>query len=103
VKLSELEKGQRAIIKDIDLPDKLKQRLHSMGLNKNEIIFVCRVGFLKGSFYIKIECESCIIISKNEADHIEVELMEEKSYQDIHNKKLIQSCETCCQDEDKTI
>lgn len=100
MKLSELDKGQRAIIKDINLSNDLKQRLQSMGINKDEIIYVCRVGFLKGSFYIKTGCDSCIIISRNEAEHIEVELLK-KGHQHRWGKKrkFLDNCETCCQEE----
>ncbi len=97
MKLSELDKGGRAIIKDIDLPNDLKQRLQSMGLNKDEMIYICRVGFLKGSFYIKTGCDSCVIISKNEADHIEVELYG-KGHQHRWGKK--RKFENCCQKEE---
>ncbi len=75
MKLSKLIKGQKAVIKEINLPEELKQRLTSLGFVKNEIIKICKVGFLGGSFYIKLNVGSCIMISKNEAEHIEVELI----------------------------
>jgi Fe2+ transport system protein FeoA len=100
MKLSEMEKGQRAIIKDIKLDGELKQRLSSLGLIKNELIHICRVGFMKGSFYIKTGCDSCIIISKNEADHIEVELYG-KGHQHRWGKRFkADSCVYCCQEEE---
>lgn len=101
MKLSQLNKGQRALIKDISLPEELKQRLQSMGLVKNEVVYVCRVGFMKGSFYLKFSCDSCIIISKNEAEHIEVELLEGKQHRYRWGRKNFQdSCQSCCQDEE---
>lgn len=75
MKLSKLIKEQKAIIKEINLPEELKQRLTSLGFVKNEIIKICNVGFLGGGFYIKLNVGSCIMISKNEAEHIEVELI----------------------------
>ncbi len=95
MKLSELEKGQRAVIKDINLSQELKQRLNSMGIIKNELIFICRVGFLKGSFYVKINCDSCIIISKNEADHIEVKLVN-GAHRHRWGRRFAGNCEECC-------
>jgi len=96
VKLSELERGQRAIIKEIDLPSELKQRLQSMGLVKDEVIYICRVGFLKGSFYVKFTSDSCIIISKNEADHIEVELLKKGHQHRWGQKRFVDNCMSCC-------
>ncbi len=96
MKLSELERGQKAIIKEINLPEKLKQRLQSMGLHKDELIHVCRVGFLKGSFYVKFSCDSCIIISKNEADQIEVELLKKGHQHRWGQKRFVDNCMSCC-------
>ncbi len=99
MKLSELKKGDRAIIKEIKLEDGIKQRLLSMGLVKNEFIYICRVGFLGGSFYIKVACDSCIIVSKNEADRIEVQKVG-KGYQHRWGKRDIsKECMSCCQEE----
>ncbi len=98
MKLSELEKGQKAIIKEINLPEELKQRLHSLGLVKNELIHVCRVGFMKGSFYLKINFDSCVIVSKNEADNIEVELAG-KGMRHRWGKRFFGGCQSCCQEE----
>ena len=99
MKLSELENGQNAIIKDIDLPNELKQRFNSMGLIKGELIHICRVGFLRGSFYVKIAHNSCVILSKNEAKHIEVELLK-KGFQHRWGKRgIIDMCDSCCQDD----
>ncbi len=98
MKLSELQKGQRAIIKNIKLPIELKQRLNSMGIIKNEFIFICRVGFLKGSFYVKINCDSCIIISKNEADRIEVELANE-GHRHRWGKRFAETCKSCSKED----
>jgi len=101
MKLVKLERGQRAIIKDISLPEELKQRLQSMGLVKNEMVYVCRVGFMRGSFYLKTSCDSCVIISKNEAEQIEVELFDAKQHRHRWGWKNFQdSCQTCCQKEE---
>ncbi len=97
MKLSQMQKGERAVIVSIDLPEELKQRLKSLGLVKNELIHICRVGWMGGSFYIKINFDSCIIISKNEAEHIEVELFGKgKRYR--WGKRLSSGCKNCCQE-----
>ena len=97
MKLSELERGQRAIIKEVNLPEELKQRLQSMGLVKDEMIHICRVGFLKGSFYVKFATNSCIIISKNEADQIEVELFKKDHQYRWGQKRFVDDCMSCCE------
>ncbi len=96
MKLSELERGQKAIIKEINLPEELRKRFQSLGLVKNEFIHICRVGFLKGSFYVKFANDSCIIISKNEADHIEVELFKKGHQHRWGQKRFVDNCMSCC-------
>ena len=96
MKLSQLKKGDRAIIKEIDLPSDIKQRLNSMGLTKSAEIYLCRVGLFGGSFYIKIEYESCVIISKNEADKVEVEPIK-GGFRHRWGRKFSDGCESCCQ------
>ncbi len=94
MKLSQLQRGQRAVVKNIYLPEDIKERLNSMGFIKNELIFICRVGLLRGSFYIKINCSSCIIINKNEAQNIEVELLD-SAHRYRWGKHLGYNCESC--------
>ena len=99
MKLSQLNKGQWAVIKEIDLPADLKQRFQSMGLYKDVLIYVCRVGFLRGSFNVKTSCDSCIIISKNEAEHIKVQLAKKEERYKWGKKEFVENCQTCCQND----
>jgi len=72
LKLSKLEKGQRAIVESVDLEDGLKKRFSSMGLSRGVILRVCRRTFGSDSLHVKLECAACIALSKSEAEHIEV-------------------------------
>ncbi len=72
MKLSELEKGQRAIVESVDLEDDIKKRFSSMGLSRGIILRVCRRTFGSDSLHVKLDCSSCIALSKKEAKHIEV-------------------------------
>ncbi len=72
MKLSKLEKGQRGIVESVDLNDGLKKRFSSMGLSRGIILRVCRRTFGSDSLHVKLDCSSCIALSKTEADHIEV-------------------------------
>lgn len=72
MKLSELEKGRRAIVESVDLDADLKKRFSSMGLSPGIILRVCRRTFGSDSLHVKIECSACLALSKAEASHIEV-------------------------------
>ena len=72
MKLSELEKGTRAIVESVDLDIDLKKRFSSMGLSPGVILRVCRRTFGSDSLHVKIECSACLALSKVEASHIEV-------------------------------
>ena len=72
MKLSELEKGTRAIVESVDLDIDLKKRFSSMGLSPGVILRVCRRTFGNDSLNVKIECSACLALSKAEASHIEV-------------------------------
>ncbi len=72
MKLSELEKGQRAMIESVNLDADLKKRFSSMGLSPGIILRVCRRTFGNDSLHVKIECAACLALSKAEASHIEV-------------------------------
>jgi len=72
VKLTELKKGQKAIVKRINANAELKQRLFSLGIVRGaEIELVdCSIG--KSTIEIKVG-HSLIALRENEANLIEVE------------------------------
>ena len=71
-KLTELEIGAHAIIKDINADDELKHRLLSMGIQKNVEIKV--KGYSLGKKVFKIDANhTALAIRKEEADKIEVD------------------------------
>jgi len=72
MKLSKLKKGTRAIVESVDLDADLKKRFSSMGLSPGIILRVCRRTFGSDSLHVKIECSTCLALSKAEASHIEV-------------------------------
>jgi len=72
MKLSKLKKGTRAIVESVDLNADLKKRFSSMGLSPGIILRVCRRTFGSDSLNVKIECSSCLALSKAEASHIKV-------------------------------
>jgi len=72
MKLSELEKGTRAIVESVNLENDLKKRFSTMGLSSGIILRVCRKTFGKDSLHVKIDCSSCLALSKTEASHIKV-------------------------------
>ena len=72
MKLSELEKGQRAIVDSVNLKKDLKKRFSSMGLSRGIILRVCRKTFGNDSLHVKLDCSSCIALSKTEANDIDV-------------------------------
>ncbi|NOX16612.1 MAG: ferrous iron transport protein A [Epsilonproteobacteria bacterium] len=72
MKLSELKKGTRAIVESVNLEDDLKKRFSAMGLSPGIILRVCRRTFGSDSLHVKVECSSCLALSKTEASQIKV-------------------------------
>ncbi len=72
MKLSELKKGQRAIVDSVDLEKDLKKRFSTLGLSRGIILKVCRKTFGKDSLHVKLDCAACIALSNSEASLIEV-------------------------------
>ncbi len=72
MKLSELEKGQRAIVDKVNLKEDLKERFSSMGLSVGTPIRVCRKTIGNDSLHVKLDCTSCLALSREEAKFIEV-------------------------------
>ncbi len=72
MKLTELKKGQKAIIKKIDANPELKQRLFSLGVVKGAEVEVVDCSLGKSTIEIKVG-NSLIALRENEANLIEVE------------------------------
>jgi Fe2+ transport system protein FeoA len=72
LKLSDLKKGDRAIIKRIDADESLKKRLASFGVGKGSelIVETCSIG--KKTFEIIVD-GTMIAIRGGEAKRVEVE------------------------------
>jgi len=95
MKLSELEKGRKAIINHLDLDDDLKKRFSSMGLNSGTVLKVCRKTFGCDSLHVKIEHSSCLALSKQEASRIEVTHMLKNSFE-MNEKCKFEDNDKCC-------
>ncbi len=74
MKLSEMKKGQRAIIKDITADTELKNRLMSFGIGRGEELEVKGCSLAKQTIEIEID-GTLIALRKEEADRIQVELI----------------------------
>jgi ferrous iron transport protein A len=72
LKLTQLQKGQKAIIKKIDAPLDLKQRLYSLGVVKGTEIELIDYSLGKSTLEIKAG-NSLIALREKEAQQIEVE------------------------------
>ena len=72
MKLSEMKKGQRGIIKDITADMEFKNRLLSFGIGKGEELEVKGCSLAKQTMEIDID-GTLIALRKEEADRIEVE------------------------------
>ncbi|RXI38959.1 iron transporter [Malaciobacter mytili] len=71
MKLSELNKGDKAIIVYIDCENTLKNRFYSFGITKNSIITVEEVTLTKSTIEIKIK-NTKVALRLSEASQIEV-------------------------------
>ncbi len=72
MKLSDLKKGQKAIIKKIDCNNELKQRFYSFGMIKGSTIEVENISLAKNTIEVNIE-DTSIALRMEEAQAIEVE------------------------------
>jgi len=75
MKLSDLKKGQNAIITNLGCEIELKQRFYSFGINKNSTIAVENISFSKNTIEINVE-DTFIALRMEEAKCIEVEIIE---------------------------
>jgi Fe2+ transport system protein FeoA len=100
MKLNDIEKGQRAIINKIDLPEKLKDRFVSLGLNRGSIIKVCRKTLNGDNLNIKLDCATCIVLSKEEAEHIKVSRVEGDFNFCNRNRNRNENDALCCDEDD---
>jgi ferrous iron transport protein A len=73
--MSDLKKGQKAIIKNINCSTELKQRFYSFGMIRNSSFEVENISFAKNTIEINIE-DTSIALRMEEAQAIEVELSE---------------------------
>jgi ferrous iron transport protein A len=70
--LSDLKKGQEAIIKTIKATSKLKQRLHSFGVIPGEKLELKECSIARQTMEIEVD-NTLIALRRTEADKIEVE------------------------------
>ncbi len=70
--LSELNKGDSALIVALKMNDETKNRFSSLGLSKGEHIRVVECGFSKSTMEIKVG-STLLALRKSEAMKIEVE------------------------------
>ena len=72
MKLSELKKGQKAIVKSIEGDKEMKQRFLSFGLTKGSEVELIDCSFGKSNLEIKVD-NTLLALRKQEANKIEVE------------------------------
>jgi len=72
LRLSELKKGQKAIVKSIIGNKEMKQRLLSFGLTKGSEVELIDCSLSKSNLEIKVDT-TLLALRKEEADNIEVE------------------------------
>jgi len=73
MKLSDLNKNQKAIVQKIDCNDELKQRFYSFGIFKGATVFVENISFAKNTIEINVE-DTSIALRVEEAKTIIVKL-----------------------------
>ncbi len=76
MKLSEMKKGEKALIKDITADTELKNRLLSFGIGRGEELEVKGCSLAKQTIEIDID-GTLIALRKEEADRIQVEPINE--------------------------
>lgn len=72
MKLSDLEKGQKAVIKKVNCEDELKQRFYSFGIIKGTEVTVNEVSLAKNTIAFDVDGTE-IAIRIDEAKYIEIE------------------------------
>ncbi|MDX1808903.1 MAG: FeoA family protein [Sulfurospirillaceae bacterium] len=80
MKLSELEKGKRAIINQINLKKDVRERFISMGLCIGATIKVCRKTIKQDSLHVTLDCSACLALSRDEADFIDVTPLKDEGF-----------------------
>lgn len=75
MRLNDLEKNQKARIINIIAELELKQRLYSLGINKNTIVNVDEIALGKSTVKISIDNSNMVALRAIEANAIEVELI----------------------------
>ena len=76
MKLIELKKNQKAIIKKIDASDELKKRFFSLGLIRGALIEIIDCSLAKSTIELKVGT-TLIALRDSEAKTIEVEILNE--------------------------
>jgi ferrous iron transport protein A len=74
MRLSDLKKNQKAVIRNLDCDIELKQRFYSFGINKNSTLIVENISFSKNTLEINVE-DTFIALRMEEAKCIEVEMV----------------------------
>jgi ferrous iron transport protein A len=72
--LSNLNKNQKAKVKNITCNEELKQRFYSFGVFKNSIIEVENISFAKNTIEINVD-DTSLALRMEEAKSIEVEAL----------------------------
>ncbi len=72
-RLTDLDIGARAVIKDIVANEEFKNRLRDFGIRKNSQITLKGYGFLKKVVKIETDSNTCVALRKEEADKVLVE------------------------------
>jgi len=74
LKLSELKKGQKAIVKSIEGNKEMKQRLLSFGLTKGSVVELLDCSLSKSNIEIMVDT-TLLALRRQEAENIEVEII----------------------------
>jgi len=72
MKLSEIEKGKKCVIKELKFPPEMKRKLLELGLFPGQIVEVVQDAPFGGPVKIKVK-DYCLALRKSEAENIEVE------------------------------
>lgn len=74
VKLSSLNVGDHAVIRDIAADEVVRQRMYAMGLRAGREAFVMRRGRLGGPLQIRVGSIS-LVVRRSDAERVQVSLM----------------------------
>ncbi|CAE10058.1 FeoA family protein [Wolinella succinogenes] len=72
MKLHELQKGEKAVVKGLPSDQILRERLHSFGIFKESHLEVKEVSLVKATLVVALN-QSLMILRSSEAESIEVE------------------------------